>query len=994
MGTTLKDKKLRKYAAEELKVLSGVVDYADRMIYEEHKRAEYGPLRRHAYGKTVVIQTEKQGLQVFRLSSVSATYPNAASGYATPHSPVGRLCGYLRPGDEDETPRWGHYHVTEVRLFERFDGLQFESNVRNFLSMLVLAHKNTEKDKITNLALFLSQPKQEATTQEQPPPQQRTPLREVTGATAAIDRREDTQPLTPQITLSTFTIIEDDDSKLELASFESDHDNDTSGPEQAAEEYYGLNDTFFLNRTREQDEIMSRSPVGPMFVQGIAGSGKTSAALGRTKMLCDFNANVVVDETEFREIAGQSLEYWSGKYAGQFSQEGSVGFVRTGELVQYLRESCRKLELPHLPVQEYPELRSRLRLHRRVERHRPGSPKWAGGATARTEYTDTTMAWLQAADAAIAEVLASELPKLVPSTKALTNPFNTEVKPRAERIARIALQRLSEEIQKIVFELRSSKSGGFRLNGLAVRVQACIDQVREETLSMDTTWIHIGNTSWVHRNEHKLAEELIRARVTLYLRNSARLVFVDEQGVLDKSLTLLNRSGQIQSWNNDTRNLLEQGKLLVRDALGRTLPAKMSNTLDLYLRLLPEAIEKPYVLSENALRPLKVARGLGKERLELLPTSFSIELHEENSTSDTSVDEETADSTQKWRSVDGQFKKVVRQSLMLPLTHLADAYADALTSTPLSFPDPHLAQQISAQLAHRKLNDADIDLLLCLAHLVGRGFTAAPRELSEPDFYQAVFVDEVQDFTEQQVFLMAEQARPEYRAVTVVGDIAQKLHNGSTINLEACFPAQALPVVQLSENLRQLEAPGLAWFSTCFRTQLQEGKPARKPEGIIARHLQEFADLVRGPELRYVEDESELIDQMIEILSETVPQHTVAVLLPDGGTADAFYKLCKNRLLEKMIDSELSERIDLSRRHVRHFTAVGNAKGLEFDVVVLPYLECYDLTNKADTNRLYVALTRPRRKLILMSDVSRSESKFDDVWSHYENTVAEILTVQ
>ena len=37
--------------------------------------------------------------------------------------------------------------------------------------------------------------------------------------------------------------------------------------------------------------------------------------------------------------------------------------------------------------------------------------------------------------------------------------------------------------------------------------------------------------------------------------------------------------------------------------------------------------------------------------------------------------------------------------------------------------------------------------------------------------YRHVAVDEVQDFSEQQVFLMAEQANPEYRAVTVVGDL-------------------------------------------------------------------------------------------------------------------------------------------------------------------------------------------------------------------------------
>jgi len=128
---------LAERAEEELKVLDGVIDYAERMMYQDGTRREYEPLRRQAYGKTVVIETENQGVQTFRLSSTAATYPNAASGYATPHSPVGRLCAVLQPGDEDMSPRWGDYRVREVRQFGRYQGPKFEPNVRNFQHMLV-----------------------------------------------------------------------------------------------------------------------------------------------------------------------------------------------------------------------------------------------------------------------------------------------------------------------------------------------------------------------------------------------------------------------------------------------------------------------------------------------------------------------------------------------------------------------------------------------------------------------------------------------------------------------------------------------------------------------------------------------------------------------------------------------------------------------------------------------------------------------------------------
>jgi hypothetical protein len=972
-------------AQEELSVLDGVIDYADRMIYEEGKRQEYGPLRRHAYGKTVVIETERQGVLTFRLSSTPVVYPKAASGYATPHSPVGRLCSFLRPGDEDESPRWGEYRVREIRLFDRFDGAQFEPNVRNFLRMTVEAE--AEKGKVSDLRAFLAgAPASGVTT---PPKSARSPVEEAPAPAEEAPAAVPAPPPAPAVVAVDAIEVIDDDDDRDGAPIDLDEDEaDTAVVARTTEDYFGLSETFYVNRTREQDEVMSRSPIGPMFVEGVAGSGKTSAALGRTKMLCDFNANSVYEEAEFREVAGHSIAYWSGKFAGQFSQEGSVGFVRTGELIQYLKETCRRLDLPNLPVQEYPELRSRLRQHRRVERNKPGTARWAGMPEPRRTHADTTMAWLKGADRAMALVWAQALVDALPTPEKVAASFASDHLQRARRVAAVAVDRLRVEVEQLGRELSSPGPGaGFVLDRLATRAQACIQQARKLVLGKDVLWVTIGERTWIAQNEQEMASQLVAAKAVLFLRSTARLVFIGDAGPVDGSLALLSTTGQSLQWSEETRTLMDQGQVLVRDAGGKTVPAKASDVSDLYFRLMPEATEKLYVLRDGALRPLNLQRGLGKERLNLSPTAAGgaddeADADEQESTQD------AADGPVKRRSVDAAFNSAARRALLLPLTFLADAYAEALAAHAACFPNAKATAHIARQLAGRKLADEDVDLLLCLAHIVGRGFTGAPATLAEPDFYQAVFVDEVQDFTEQQVYLMVEQARPEYRAVTVVGDVAQKLHNGSDIDIPACFPGESVPRVQLTENLRQLEAPGLAWFSACFRAELQDGLTGTTPSATLAERMREHADRLRGPELLQVDDEAELVEQVVEALSAVGARQTAAVILPNEKIAAAFHARCKAELSARMVDAELSEKIDLARRHVRHFTSVTNAKGLEFDVAIVPYLEHYDLGNSADVNRLYVALTRPRRKLVLVSRADRPESAFDAVWARYEDTVA------
>lgn len=969
---------------EELDILTGVIDYADRMVYEEGRRGEYGSLRRHAYGKTVVIKTEKQGILTFRLSSTSAVYPNFSSGYATPHSPIGRLCAILQAGDKRESPRWGEYTVSEVRLFDRFDGAAFEPNVRNFLRMVLRQQRG--RNEVTNLRAFLNikpeipipcsiEPEKSGESfppVQSQPPVEAPPLAEPVGSPV------------PSVSLTVYAIDdENDEDGWTVTDQEEDDEDQPIGP-SAVDEYFGLSETFYLDRTRQQDQVISRSPIGAMYVEGVAGSGKTSAALGRTKMLCDYNAQNVYEEAEFREIVGEEADYWSGKFAGQFSQESSVGFVRTGELIQYLKETCRRLDLPNLPVQEYPELRSRLRQFRQLERARKGLRRWSGLDEPRGTHVETTMAWLRSADRSIAQRWAEVLVSSVMPVEDLVKAFKLEVRHRAAGIVRPAMVRLHEEIAITCQDLvKPREVDRFALDGLAKRINSCIDNIRSEVLGRNTLWISIGDCYWYAHSERKLAKLLVADKVALYSPTPARLVFFDGKGPLDNGLSLLSMSGEVLPAERVTKQSLSNEQCLVRDeATGETLPAIISDIDDLYLRLLPEAAHKLYVQQNGRLKRLVIQRGLGQLQLPITPAAQRVKRELDNDLDEPEVSQDIN------RSVRAVFTTAMRRTLLQPLAFIADAYSEALHADPSLFPDEEVALQIAEQLNGRKLAYEDVDLLLCLYHLIGRGFEGNPQRLGMPPFYQSVFIDEVQDFTEQQVYLMAEQARPEYSAVTVVGDSAQKLHNGSRIDVPSCFPGRRLDNVQLNKNMRQAEAPGIAWFSARFRLEMQGSALGEIPDDELLDRLINAPDDVRGPELLHYAEQAQLIEQTVALLKFAKPKETAVVILPTAELATKFFHVCKPSLAEEMVDAELSEKIDLSRRHVRHFTSITNAKGLEFDLVILPYFEQYDLTDAQHINRLYVGLTRARRRLVLIGRHDSPPSAFDRIWQQYQDILA------
>jgi hypothetical protein len=131
----------------------------------------------------------------------------------------------------------------------------------------------------------------------------------------------------------------------------------------------------------------------------------------------------------------------------------------------------------------------------------------------------------------------------------------------------------------------------------------------------------------------------------------------------------------------------------------------------------------------------------------------------------------------------------------------------------------------SSRVTARSLSNADIDVLLMVAHSAAEGYrgrdSAKPiGRLAELPYHSHVFIDEVQDFSEVQVRLMAAQADPRYRSVTAVGDFSQRLTRGGLGGIgRSGLSLDGSRSIFLGWNKRQT-AP-LHAFARSFRMEVQ-----------------------------------------------------------------------------------------------------------------------------------------------------------------------------
>jgi hypothetical protein len=155
-----------------------------------------------------------------------------------------------------------------------------------------------------------------------------------------------------------------------------------------------LNAEFFTRTSKSQEEALNK-PRGLTIVEGMAGAGKTSVALGRLKFFSNFST-------------GENREHYDLQNAPEsdFSAAGMVGFVLSRSLRRYLEDTARELELERLPIRDFQEYRihlsNRFGLTRSFRRSEAAVPAYR-----------TQLRWLRAVDAAMARAAGAKLEEAI-----------------------------------------------------------------------------------------------------------------------------------------------------------------------------------------------------------------------------------------------------------------------------------------------------------------------------------------------------------------------------------------------------------------------------------------------------------------------------------------------------------------------------------------------------------------------------------------------------
>jgi hypothetical protein len=272
--------------------------------------------------------------------------------------------------------------------------------------------------------------------------------------------------------------------------------------------------------------------------------------------------------------------------------------------------------------------------------------------------------------------------------------------------------------------------------------------------------------------------------------------------------------------------------------------------------------------------------------------------------------------------------------------------------------------QTNRRLAERLITDDDVVTALCLGALVCDQVERDIRDIPYIRTFSdrvAVFIDEYQDFTEQQVFLMGFRAKRKYRQITVAGDTSQRLHVGGIDRIANAFPFVTDPLRQISLDTNFRQSKPLAQLSNCFRvftdpkTQLSK-EPCNAP-------LHMFAET------------KEIADFLASKISALPGMASVVVIAPTSEMVRQWYELMAPTLESAFRSPIVSDRTRLTERLKTHFTTPLDAKGLEFDVAVLPDISQFNEADPIALNGLYVAASRPRHAILLGCDILQATHK-------------------
>jgi DNA helicase IV len=344
----------------------------------------------------------------------------------------------------------------------------------------------------------------------------------------------------------------------------------------------------------------------------------------------------------------------------------------------------------------------------------------------------------------------------------------------------------------------------------------------------------------------------------------------------------------------------------------------------------------------------------------------------------TTIDKEIRLSDRETASLAPGERRAVREAVLnislrlFRLLNPSDLYVDVHKEASLAdrlatrFPEQaeaalEAAERTAQRLGKRLITDDDVVTALCLNALVCDQFERDIKEIPYVRTFSdrvGVFIDEYQDFSEQQIFLMGFRAKRKYRQITVAGDGSQRLHAGGIERIANAFPyvGESIRQITLDTNFRQTKP--LARLSNCFRafTGGSDDLPDEEP--------------CNAPLYTY-EDQQGFAEFVASKISALPAAASVVVISPTPETARRWYELMAPSLESAFRNPIISDRARLTERLKTHFTTPLEAKGLEFDVAVVPDLSEFDEEDPLDLNGLYVAVSRPRYALLLGCDGSR-----------------------
>ncbi|QLH70456.1 ATP-binding domain-containing protein [Rhodopseudomonas palustris] len=304
----------------------------------------------------------------------------------------------------------------------------------------------------------------------------------------------------------------------------------------------------------------------------------------------------------------------------------------------------------------------------------------------------------------------------------------------------------------------------------------------------------------------------------------------------------------------------------------------------------------------------------------------------------------------------------VRQEAFRSVVHESFALLPQPVSGEILDSNVHEIKSLLAEAGDRpSLPECDLVVLAVFAGMISEGFDytdqgRALNHLHQMRRYNAVFIDEVQDFTDSEIVLMGMSADSKYNQITLSGDRFQQLQSSGAQKIDDLFPwiprSARNRTIFLDQNFRQRAE--LAGLSAGFRFALLG-------DGRVKFERASFQ-----PAAVYQYEEPRRMADFIVARIRDLPHHaTIAIIMPTADEAQRWFDLLDDDLGAYHRPALMSRRDDLTKRVNVHFTEVRETKGLEFDVVIIPDVGSFELNSPIGRNQVYVAVSRAKQSLLI-----------------------------